>query len=362
MGRADERGASRDRKAVQRAQWLAALGVGFTFIVILVGVWTRLVDAGLGCPDWPGCYGALVVPDAQRAAGFAPDAPLDVFKAWMEMFHRYIASSLGLVALVLAWFGWRNRHIPGYPVLASAVLLGVICLQGAFGAWTVTLKLWPQVVTLHLLGGFSVLMIFFWLYHRLKACRDEQVSKVLTSKARPGKVRPPVLWWLVMLLLTVQVALGGWTSSNYAGVACLGFPTCNTQWWPGGMDFNEGFHLTQEVGPNYLYGQLHADARTAIHFTHRLGALMLGLGLIVLTLHYKHHAQARPWLLAGLGTYLVQVSLGIILVMNALPLSVALLHTAGAALLMLLLLRSGWLLGSHHVALQVFSDRKVVHA
>jgi len=343
---------ARNRHGIQRAQWLAALGVGFTFIVILVGVWTRLVDAGLGCPDWPGCYGALVVPDAQRAAGFAPDAPLDVFKAWMEMFHRYIASGLGLVALALAWLGWRNRHIPGYPVLASAALLGVICLQGAFGAWTVTLKLWPQVVTLHLLGGFSVLMIFFWLYHRLKACRDN----------KQPDVRPPGLWWLVMLLLVAQVALGGWTSSNYAGVACQGFPTCNTQWWPAGMDFNEGFHLTQEVGPNYLHGKLHADARTAIHFTHRLGALMLGLGLIVLTLYYKHHAQARPWLLAALGTYLVQVSLGIILVVNALPLSVALLHTAGAALLMLLLLRSGWLLGSHHAALQAFSDRKVVHA
>lgn len=339
-------------RAVKRALQLAAIGVGYTFVVILVGVWTRLVDAGLGCPDWPGCYGALMVPDAQRAATFAPDVPLDPFKAWMEMFHRYIASALGLVALVLVWMAWKNRHISGYPVIGSWVLLGIICLQGAFGAWTVTLKLWPQVVTLHLLGGFTVLATFFWLYYRLKACHQ--------SDRRP--VHPPRLWWLVGLLLVLQVALGGWTSSNYAGIACTGFPTCNNEWWPDYMDFDEGFHLTQEVGPNYLHGQLHAGARTAIHYTHRLGALALGLGLLVLTLRYIRHRSARPWLIAALATYVLQVSLGVFLVLNSLPLSVALLHTAGAALLMLLLLRGGWSLGVNNTASQAYSYRKVVHA
>ncbi len=352
MVRSDNSLQGRSGPAVNRAMYLAAIGGCFTFVVILVGVWTRLVDAGLGCPDWPGCYGALVVPDAQRAAGFAPDLPLDPFKAWMEMFHRYIASGLGLVALTLAWMAWKNRHIQDYPVAVSWVLLGIICLQGAFGAWTVTLQLWPQVVTLHLLGGFTVLACFFWLHFRLKACRQ--------SDRRP--IRLPGLWWLVGFLLVAQVALGGWTSSNYAGIACTGFPTCNNEWWPDYIDFDEGFHLTQEVGPNYLYGQLHAGARTAIHYTHRLGALALGLGLILLTLHYKHHTGARRWLLAALGTYLLQVSLGIILVLNALPLSVALLHTAGAALLMLLLLRSGWSLGRLESASPAFSYRKVVHA
>lgn len=337
--------------AVKRAMRLSIFGVGFTFVVILVGVWTRLVDAGLGCPDWPGCYGALVVPDAERAAGFAPDAPLDTFKAWVEMFHRYIATALGLVALALAWLAWRNRHIPGYPLLASFVLLGLICLQGAFGAWTVTLKLWPQVVTLHLLGGFSVLAAFFWLYCRLKDCH--------LGIQRAGSL--PKLWWLAMLLLVGQVALGGWTSSNYAGIACTGFPTCNNEWWPDYMDFNEGFHLTQEVGPNYLHGQLHAGARTAIHYTHRLGALLVGLGLLMLWLSNKQH-KARPWLAVAFVTYLVQLSLGIVLVLNALPLSIALLHTAGAAALMLLLLHSGWLLENRQSTPQVFADRKVVHA
>lgn len=352
MVRSDDSLQDRSRQAVNRALYLSATGVGFTFMVILVGVWTRLVDAGLGCPDWPGCYGALVVPDAQRAASFAPDIPLDPFKAWMEMFHRYIASGLGLVALVLAWMGWKNRHISGYPVIGSWLLLGIICLQGAFGAWTVTLQLWPQVVTLHLLGGFTVLATFFWLSYRLNACRQ--------SDHRP--IRPPRLWWLVGLLLVAQVALGGWTSSNYAGIACTGFPTCNNEWWPDYMDFDEGFHLTQEVGPNYLYGQLHAGARTAIHYTHRLGALALGLGLLLLSVHYKRHKSARPWLLAALATYLLQVSLGVILVLNALPLSVALLHTAGAAMLMLLLLRSGWALGIKESTSQAYSYRKVVHA
>ncbi len=226
MVRSDNSLQGRSGPAVNRAMYLAAIGGCFTFVVILVGVWTRLVDAGLGCPDWPGCYGALVVPDAQRAAGFAPDLPLDPFKAWMEMFHRYIASGLGLVALTLAWMAWKNRHIQDYPVAVSWVLLGIICLQGAFGAWTVTLQLWPQVVTLHLLGGFTVLACFFWLHFRLKACRQ--------SDRRP--IRLPGLWWLVGFLLVAQVALGGWTSSNYAGIACTGFPTCNNEWWPDYID------------------------------------------------------------------------------------------------------------------------------
>lgn len=338
--------------SVHRALFLAGAGVVFTLIVILVGVWTRLVDAGLGCPDWPGCYGAWVVPDAERAAGFAPHKPLDPFKAWVEMTHRYIASALGLLALVLAWLGWKHRRLAGYPTAISFILLGVICLQGAFGAWTVTLKLWPQVVTLHLLGGFSVLALFFWLFLRLRAFRK--------SDAVPRSV--PWLWWVVAGMLAMQVALGGWTSSNYAGIACTGFPTCNHEWWPDYMDFAEGFHLTQEVGPNYLHGQLHAGARTAIHYTHRLGALILGLGLMWLFYIYRHQPVVRPWLLASVLTWLLQVSLGVILVLNALPLSVALLHTAGAAVLMLLLLRSGWQLGCLESRSTTMLYRKVAHA
>ncbi|SFC40118.1 cytochrome c oxidase assembly protein subunit 15 [Marinospirillum celere] len=322
----------------QRVRWalrLAGFGLLFTLVVVLVGAWTRLVDAGLGCPDWPGCYGALVVPDSERAQAFAPDAPLDVFKAWVEMFHRYLATALGMVALVLAGLAWSLRKKTGYPVALSFFLLIAICIQGAFGAWTVTLKLWPQVVTLHLLGGFTVLGLFFWLYQRLKAFSRGDL--------KPRK--PPAFWWLLLVLLTGQVALGGWTSSNYAGLACTGFPTCNQQWWPEQMDFSEGFHVTQEVGPNYLHGQLHAPARTAIHYTHRLGALVLGLGVLGLFLIYAKQRKARPWLQGLILTYAAQVGLGIATVIWLLPLSLALLHTAGAALLLLILLMTGWQLG-----------------
>jgi len=338
--------------SIRRAASIAAAGVGFTFIVILVGVWTRLSDAGLGCPDWPGCYGALVVPSADRAADFAPDIPLEPFKAWVEMFHRYIASGLGLVALTLAWMAWRLRRVEGYPVFASFMLLLVICLQGAFGAWTVTLKLWPQVVTLHLLGGFAVLCTFFWLFRRLSGC----------LKGDAQRRRPPFLWWLVGLVLVGQVALGGWTSSNYAGIACTGFPTCNQEWWPSYMDFDEGFHLTQEVGPNYLHGQLHAGARTAIHYTHRLGALALGIALLMLFLFHRRQRKVRAVLISALIVYAVQLSLGIILVLFSLPMSVALLHTAGAALLLLILLDAGWRLGATRSSMSSMIYKKVAHA
>lgn len=322
-------------RRMRQAASLAGFGVLFTLIVVLVGVGTRLVDAGLGCPDWPGCYGALVVPDENRAAAFAPDAPLDSFKAWVEMIHRYLATALGLMALVLAWMAVKLRKVPGYPVALSLFLLVAICIQGAFGAWTVTLKLWPQVVTLHLLGGFTVLALFFWLRRRLLASlQGEQQAR-----------KPPILWWLALLLLTGQVALGGWTSSNYAGLACTGFPTCNHQWWPEQTDFTEGFHVTQEVGPNYLHGQLHAPARTAIHWTHRLGALALGVGLMLLYFVYFRQRRVRPWLHLLLAAYVVQLGLGAATVLWLLPLSLAILHTAGAALLLLILLMAGWQLG-----------------
>ncbi|QJQ96719.1 MULTISPECIES: heme A synthase [Halomonadaceae] len=313
---------------------LSLAGVVFTVMVILVGVWTRLVDAGLGCPDWPGCYGRLVVPDATRAELHSPDAPLDSFKAWVEMIHRYIASGLGLLVLALVALGAKLRHYRGFPWTLSLALLGMILLQGAFGAFTVTLKLWPQVVTLHLLGGLSVMLLFLWLHLRLRSIsplyKGGQVGRRLTP-----------LWVAALLLLLFQLALGGWTSSNYAGIACQGFPTCNGQWWPE-MDWSEGFHLTQTVGPNYLHGQLHADARTAIHVAHRLGALGLGLVLLLLAWRHWHLPHMRPWMVGLLAGYGLQVALGIANVLFWLPLSLAMAHTAGAVLLVVVMALAVW--------------------
>lgn len=316
---------------------LSLIGVLFTVLVILAGSWTRLVDAGLGCPDWPGCYGRLVVPDTDTALAHSPEVPLAVFQAWVEMSHRYVASALGVLVLVLIFLGASLRRRPGYPWKVSLALLVVILMQGAFGAFTVTLKLWPQVVTLHLLNGLAVMLLFLWLHLRLR-----QHVQGLVQNGRVVKSRPlSPLWAMAVILLVLQLALGGWTTSNYAGIACQGFPTCNTQWWPD-MDWSEGFHLTQTVGPNYLHGQLHAEARTAIHFGHRLGALALGMVLMLLAWRHWREQRLRSVLLLLLGAYAGQAALGIANVLLWIPLVLALLHTAGAVLLVVAMALGVW--------------------
>ncbi|OBX36482.1 heme A synthase [Halomonas elongata] len=216
---------------VERTALVESAGGLLAALVVLAGAWTRLVDAGLGCPDWPGCYGQWVVPDSSRALMHSPDVPLDASKAWMEMLHRYLASSLGLLAIAVVVLGRRLRHHEGYPWRFSLGLLTLILVQGAFGAFTVTLRLWPQVVTLHLLGGMAVMGSFLWLYLRFRRLAVPGVAR-----RRPRRLTP--LWGLALVLLVLQLGLGGWTSSNYAGLACQGFPTCNAQWWPN-MDWGK---------------------------------------------------------------------------------------------------------------------------
>ena len=314
---------------------LSQLGIAFTAAVILMGAFTRLMDAGLGCPDWPGCYGEWVVPDHSVAETHASAVPLEPVKAWLEMIHRYLASMLGGLVLMMLVLGWSRRHRQGYPWKLTLGLLAVILIQGAFGAFTVTLRLWPQVVTLHLLGGVLVMLLFLWLHLRLR------VMPLHTASA-PRPLPRLSRWWAISaLLLVVQLALGGWTSSNYAGIACQGFPTCNGQWWPA-MDWSDGFHLTQQLGPDYLHGQLHADARTTIHLAHRLGALALGLSLVLLAARHWREARLRPWLSGMLAAYGLQVGLGIANVVWWLPLGLALAHTAGAILLALMMALTAW--------------------
>lgn len=323
------------RARLNGLRWLSLLGMLLAALVVLAGAWTRLVDAGLGCPDWPGCYGQWVVPDQSRALMHSPDVPLDASKAWMEMLHRYLASSLGLLAIAVVVLGRRLRHHAGYPWRLSLGLLTLILVQGAFGAFTVTLRLWPQVVTLHLLGGMSVMGSFLWLYLRLRHLTVSGMAR----RQWPRRLTP--LWGLALVLLVLQLGLGGWTSSNYAGLACQGFPTCNAQWWPN-MDWGEGFHLTQTVGPNYLHGQLHGEARSAIQMGHRLGGVALFLCLLGLGLRHRRDRGVSPWLGAMGGACLLQAALGIANVLFWLPLWLALLHTAGAAVLVTATLLAVW--------------------
>jgi len=298
-------------------------------VVVLLGAYTRLTHAGLGCPDWPGCYGFLSVPMSEGQQSLAalrfPEAPLEVHKGWNEMVHRYFAGTLGLLILGLAVQALRRRADPKQPLKLPLLLFAVVIAQAAFGMWTVTLQLWPQVVTAHLLGGFTTLSLLFVLTLRL-------------SDRKPAMPRLPRgthrLAAIGLLAVVIQVALGGWVSSNYAAVACTDFPTCHGEWWPK-MDFANAFNLAEhDIGTNYLGGLLFGEARTAIHMTHRLGALTVSLILLALSWRLWRNGLPR---LAGLllAALALQIGLGMANVLLNLPLPVAVAHNGGGALLLL---------------------------
>jgi cytochrome c oxidase assembly protein subunit 15 len=341
---------------------VALLATLFAVVVIMLGAWTRLVHAGLGCPDWPGCYGFLTVPHDEARMAIAnarfPDTPVDVEKGWPEMIHRYAAGTLGLIVFGLAGYAVRHRR-EGLPVKLSLFIAGFIILQGAFGMWTVTLKLWPQVVALHLLGGFTTLSLLTLLtlrLRRLSANHDATRSSAhptdvqLATRADPDpapmairRFRP----WLYigLTLVVIQIALGAWTAANYAAVACTDLPTCQGQWWPDDMDFQHGFDVTQHVGPNYLGGQLNADGRVAIHVTHRVGALIvLAYFTVLLALLWRRVSRTPlAWHVALVATVLaVQILLGLANIIFNIPLSVAIAHNAMGAGLLLSVINLIW--------------------
>lgn len=323
---------------------LALFATLLAVVVVLLGAYTRLTHAGLGCPDWPGCYGFLSVPMSEHkqslAASRFPDAPLEVIKGWNEMVHRYAAGTLGLVILALA-LGALKRRETG-PVKLPLLILAVVIIQAAFGMWTVTLKLWPQVVTLHLLGGFTTLALLFLLSLRLSGYRRDLIEI-------PRVLKPVAMAALAVVI--GQISLGGWVSANYAAVACTDFPTCHGQWWPD-MDFANGFHITQHIGPNYLGGQLFSEARTAIHMSHRLGALAVSAVLIVLSF-MLWRAQCKKLALLLAAALSLQIGLGISNVLLHIPLAVAVAHNGGGALLLLVLVLINYHLSSAKAASSV---------
>ena len=316
---------------VQKTLTLAALVLAL--IVIGLGAYTRLVDAGLGCPDWPGCYGFLSIPvdgdEIATANERFPEAPFEREKAVPEVVHRVAAGTLGLFIVAIAFVAWRTRDALALP-LAMVVL---VIVQGAFGAWTVTLKLWPQVVTAHLLGGFATLALL-WIY-----ALKQDYAPIRWRGFRSQHDDHTEFKWLrhtvhgTLALLVFQIAIGGWVTSNYAGLACPDFPTCHGEWVPE-MDFASGFDIMQAVGPNYLGGNLSSDARVAIQWVHRIGALLvtLAVGLVVFGLKSNRARLAISFLLV------TQIILGMWNIWGNLPLYIAVLHNLGAVLLLLGLL------------------------
>ncbi len=315
---------------------LALVATLLAISVVGLGAFTRLVDAGLGCPDWPGCYGHLLWPDEAHeieAANRAfPDMPVIADKVWPEMVHRYFAGILAVLVLALAVHAVSKRDLQGYPFRQPLFMLVLVVWQALFGMWTVTLKLWPQVVTIHLLGGFATLVLLTVLVQRLSAYRWRLEPNVLCQVQR---IQP---WAIVgILVVTVQVCLGGWVAANYAAFGCppKEFPTCYGSYWPP-MDFSQGFNVMQGIGPNYLGGLLENEARAAIHYVHRIGALVTTLYLLVLA-KLCFRARCRPLkslTLLVLGLLLLQVILGVGNVIMVLPLGMAVAHNLVGAMLL----------------------------
>jgi cytochrome c oxidase assembly protein subunit 15 len=312
----------------RRLVWFAT---GLALFVVVLGAYVRLSDAGLGCPDWPGCYGSIVPTDIDHeVAGTEwPERPVETGKAWREMVHRYVASTLGFAIVLIALLAWLNREQPGQPVKIPLLTLGVVIFQGLLGMWTVTLLLKPVIVMGHLLGGLTTLGLLFWL---LLEDRRNSLSPI------PQKRRLALPAALGLLVLIGQIALGGWTSSNYAALACPDLPTCMGQWWPQQADFGEGFIMWRGLGVNYEFGILEAPARVAIHFAHRLGAITATLVLLLVTTGYWRYANNFATRSACVAVWLAlaaQISLGLATVWFGLPLAVATAHNGIAAVLLL---------------------------
>lgn len=312
---------------------LAMIAAIIAFCVIVLGAWVRLSHAGLGCPDWPGCYGQLTWPGATQEIETAnqafPERPFESNKAWREMVHRYLAGGLMLLVFAMSWKAWRGPEANHKFRLLTTVLVLLIIFQALLGMWTVTLKLKPIIVMAHLLGGLTSFSLILWLMFASRKQYTDQPS----IKIR--RMRGPIITALV--ILAMQIALGGWTSANYAALACPDVPMCTGQWWPD-TNFREGFILWREVGVDYEGGLLDQPSRVAIHLTHRIGAVVTLFILIALAFRLLKVPRLRTGGQLLMSLVLIQFTLGVLNVALYLPLSNAVAHNAGAALLLATLL------------------------
>ncbi len=328
----------RDTSPASRLRALTVLALFLTFDLVVFGAFTRLTDSGLGCPDWPGCYGSTTPAGAHAAIASAeaslPSGPVTHGKAWIEMTHRYLATGVGALIAWLALRSWiESRRRPGRPDATAVVspwwataTLAWVCLQGAFGAWTVTWKLYPAIVTAHLLGGIGLLVLL-----AVQSQRDARAPLALPHRLRRGVAA-------LAVLSVAQIALGGWVSTNYAVLACTDFPSCQGSLWPA-MDVARGFTLLRPLGEDGAGGTLTFQALTAIHYVHRLGAyVVLGaLAVLAWRLGRQPDPSVRRFAAALAGIAAWQLASGLGNVLLGWPLAAALAHTAGAAMLAVVL-------------------------
>lgn len=332
---------------------LAFAGLAVCAAVVVLGAWVRLTAAGLGCPDWPTCYGHFTPGNAlENAAAINaayPDRPLEYGKALREMIHRYAAATLGFIIVVMAALAIANRRDSAQPVAAPLFLLVFVVVQGIFGALTVTWQLAPPIVTLHLFGGLTTLAVLWWI------CLRPEYRALYASELVLRRIA-----LVALAALVLQIALGGWTSSNYAAIACPDFPTCQRRWWPE-MNFSDAFVLWRGLGIDYEGGVLDHAARVAIHFMHRVGAVVATIALGVAAFTTIARARSASLRMAGFAVAIalaLQIGIGIMTVVRGFPLGVATAHNAGAALLVLAVvtllrhlwpLRATWLRGEKHI-------------
>ena len=323
---------SNDTDKYRKLVWVTLF---LTFDLIMFGAFTRLTDSGLGCPDWPGCYGQAnplqAHADIRAAETAMPTGPVTVVKAWIEMIHRYLAMGIGVLIVALMAIAWRRwlqsgRKQMKFSPLFPTLLFAFVCVQGAFGAWTVTMKLQPIIVTIHLLLGMTLLALLTWFGARSS---DHPAVSHSASALRISAI-------LAIVLLVMQISLGGWVSSNYAALACPDFPLCQGAMFPQ-MDFANGFTLWRDLGMTAKGDYLPFPALTAIHWTHRAFALvvvMLVAWVGINAFKIEGLRKTARWLLIMIA---LQFTIGVSTVFLKLPLALAVAHNGGAALLMILL-------------------------
>ncbi len=319
-------------------QRISLAACALAFIVIVLGAYVRLSDAGLGCPDWPGCFGQITAPDEaqeiSRARSIFPDVEVHSGKAWKEMIHRYFASILGLLIIGMAYVAIKHRNDENQQIKTPVALVALVIFQGMLGMWTVTQLLRPSIVTLHLLTGLLTLSLLFWVL--LKHTRP------WLDKIQHIEIKPSILTFarIAVGVLALQIFLGGWTSTNYVALYCPDFPTCQGEWIPA-TNFSEAFVFFKDPSVNYEGGTLSLDAGVTVHFMHRVGAVITSLTLIALSIMILRNISSsiiRKQAVSLLFLLAAQVTLGIANVVLVLPIPVAVAHNAIAAVLLLNLL------------------------